>query len=199
MIILVKTVVGIDQLEIGDTWARIPYGSALDLGGCGKGYLADLLRAKLPDSVTGYWLSLGGDIAIGGQNDNRQPWFVTIQAADDQNRDIGGITVTSPSGVATSGTTVHKGKKNGKSWHHIIDPRTLQPAKTDVFLATVHDNSSLRADVLASCAIILGCNQGLEFLKNKGVKAAVLQCQAKSGGSRIVSLGSNITLGAVHA
>lgn len=128
----------------------------MDLGGCGKGYLADQLRDTLPDTITGYWLSFGGDIAAGGRDQQEEPWQIGIQSAYGGTENIGMFTVAASCGVATSGTTVQRGRNNGRAWHHIIDPRTLQPAKTDVLLATVCDRSALRADVLASCAVIPG-------------------------------------------
>lgn len=194
-----KSVTSINRLEIGDNWARIPYGTALDLGGCGKGYLADQLRDKLPDTISGYWFSFGGDIAVGGHDEHDQPWSVTVQSADDSSKNIAALTVVTNSGIATSGTTVHNGKKAGKSWHHIIDPRSRRPAETDVLLATVHADSALHADVLASCAVILGSKQGLQFLKRQKVNAAVLQCRASNGEADIVRFGNGITSGVVHA
>lgn len=194
-----KSVASIDRLEIGDDWARIPYGTALDLGGLGKGYLAALLRERLPDIVTGYWLSFGGDIAVGGNDKDDQPWTVKIEAAEDQTQEVGMFTVSAPCGIATSGTTIHRGKKAGINWHHIIDPRTRKPAETDVLLATVQHASPLRADVLASCAVILGSKHGMQFLKDQGVKAAVLQCRTGKYKTHVTHFGNNLKLGAVHA
>lgn len=170
-----KSVVSIDHLEIGDDWARIPYGTALDLGGCGKGYIADQIKQSLPSTITGYWLSFGGDIAVGGRDDHALPWKVYIQSADAPDKNIGAVLADCDCGVATSGTIVHRGKAKGKMWHHIIDPRTCKTADTDVLLATVWDKLSVRADVLASCAVILGEKQGLAFLKSVGVKGALIQ------------------------
>ncbi len=194
-----RSVVEIDRLEIGDDWARIPYNTALDLGGCGKGYLADKLRDKLPNTVAGYWLSFGGDIAVGGSNEDKQPWTVNIESAEDSSKNIGAITASSTCGVATSGTIVHHGKKAGKPWHHIIDPRTLGPTETDVLLATVCDESVLRADVLASCAVILGSKQGIKFLKEHGVVAAVLQYRTAKGKYRVAHFGNCIIVGEAYA
>lgn len=194
-----KAVTSIDKLEVGDDWARIPYGTAIDLGGCGKGYLADQLRSQLPEIVTGYWLSFGGDIVVGGNDEQGQAWTVNIEAADDPGKNIGTIMSSSACGVATSGTTVHKGKKARKSWHHIIDPRTRQPAETDVLLATVCHDSALYADVLASCAVILGSQQGIPFLKQHAVKSAVLQCQSRDGTTRTMHFGNAIINDNHHA
>lgn len=194
-----RTVVSADRLEIGDTWARIPYGTALDLGGCGKGYLADQLRELLPDSIDGYWLSLGGDIAVGGCDEQAAPWSVNVQAAETTDRDVATLQPQGNCGVATSGTTVHRGRQADKAWHHLIDPRSLRPAKTNVLLATVCAKSTLMADVLASCAVILGSEAGLPFLASRGVETAVLQCQAMDGTSRIVHYGNGIISGTAYA
>lgn len=193
-----KTVASIDRLEIGDNWARIPYGTALDLGGIGKGYLAERLRDRLPDLVTGYWLSLGGDIAVGGNDTNGQPWKVMIESADNQIDERDNFIVATPCGVATSGTTVHRGTTAGRNWHHIIDPRTRKPAKTDVLLASVQHASPLMADVLASCAVILGSKHAVTYLKLHGVKAAVLQCKTNNQ-THTISFGHTLTRDVVHA
>lgn len=197
-----KTVVSSDRLEIGDDWARIPYGTAIDLGGCGKGYLADLLADELGDAVTGYWLSLGGDIAAGGTDESGKPWEIGIQSVTGKiDDDIGTIQLPSNGryGIATSGTTVHHGKKAGKAWHHLIDPRTLAPAQTDVLLATVCDASALRADVLASCSVILGAEEGLDFLRSQGVTAALLQGKKPDGESFATQIGNAIIVDTIHA
>ena len=77
--------------------------------------------------------------------------------------------------AATSATTIRAGVHEGKSWHHIIDPRTLLPAQSDTNLATVYCQSAVRADVLASCAIILGSSKAVPFLKRQFIEAAYLQ------------------------
>ncbi len=172
-----RNVVSFEKLEIGDTWAQIPYGTAIDLGGCGKGYLNEQLRRDIPESISGYWISLGGDVALGGKNENDKPWEVNIENAWDKDKNTGKIITQGISGVATSGVTVHRGKTGKQTWHHLIDPTTLKPAETDVLLATVYDKSILRADVLASCAVILGSQAGLKFLRKQGVRGAVIQSQ----------------------
>lgn len=190
-----KSVVNVENLQIGDDWAQIPYRTAIDLGGSGKGYLADQLKKQIPESVTGYWMSFGGDIAVGGKDDNKHDWQVGIELATSPGQNVGDVSVTKPIGIASSGTTVHRGVNNGKSWHHIIDPRTLKPAVTDVLLASVVDESVMRADVFASCAVILGSDQALKFLKKHKVQAALLQLEQ----SKVIHYGNAILTGNRHA
>lgn len=175
-----KDVPPIDQLEIGDTWARIPFNSAIDLGGCGKGYIADQIADTLPAFVDGFWLSFGGDIIVGGSDEGGTSWKIGIQDARDNNTDITAITVPIGSrvGIATSGTGLRQGIKNGTKWHHIIDPRSLRPAVTDVLTATVCHSSALRADVLASCAVIVGHRAASTFLHSNQTPAALIQYQS---------------------
>jgi thiamine biosynthesis lipoprotein len=173
-----RSVVTADRLEITTKTVSIPYGTALDMGGCGKGYLADQLAAtlaKLP--LTGFWVSLSGDLVTSGTDAAGEPWRTTVQsfgAQDTADYEVRGNGQTL--GIATSGTFQRANQTlPGKTAHHIIDPRTQQPAETDVCLATIVARSGVQADVLASCAVILGSKQAPAFLKQQGVKGYYLQ------------------------
>ena len=193
-----RKVVPIEKLEIGDSWAKIPQNSAIDLGGCGKGYLADQLADSVTSKVKGYWISLGGDVVFGGVNAIGQPWQINVLKARSETKPTTIAKVQRDSkakyAVATSGTTARYGVKQGKLWHHLIDPRTLQPAETDILTATVCAPSGLLADVLASCAVILGSEQAIQFLKQQGVSSALLQCRSSKEGDYNVHYGKIIKL-----
>lgn len=177
-----KTVVAADNLTIGDDWAEIPYGTALDMGGIGKGYLADKLAQALPATLGGYWLSLGGDIVAAGYNELSQPWHVAIQDAANLEHDspyslaAGG----SSFGLATSSILNHRGRHNGVDWHHIIDPRTNLPAVSDVRLATVYGTDAMTADVLAKVSIVLGPKTAWKTIQPLGALALLLQYETYS-------------------
>ncbi len=173
-----------DALSIGDSWAMIPRDSAIDMGGCGKGYLADTLRSVLVEAgATGYWLSFGGDVATSGSDEHGRSLSLHIQDA----HNLSGVLERAvncprtPFAVATSGTFRRKNQIVGSGWHHIIDPMTFKPAGTDIKLATVGAKNTLLADVLASCAVILGSKQAPAFLKSHGASAMLLQCIDSSG------------------
>lgn len=172
-----NSVVSVEHLEIGDDWVSIPYGTALDMGGCGKGYLADRLAQSLQNqAVKGYWLSLGGDITAAGHDENGDPITLNIQDADNLSSVSDWVIhcPAAPSAVATSGTFRRRGQA-GKNWHHIIDPKTGKPADTDIRLATVCSHKAITADVLASCAVILGLQKAPSFLRTHGSTAFLLQ------------------------
>ena len=190
-----RRIVGIDKFEIGDDWATIPYGTAIDIGGIGKGYLADQLRETLDGlSIHGYWMSLGGDVATKGKDVGGNNLSLNIQNAHNLSEKTDWI-IECPirySATATSGIFRRKNQFSNKTWHHIINPLTLEPAVTDVRLATVCADTATRADVLASCAVILGSKKAPDFLKKHGVKSALLQCVNEKGKPFEKKFGTNI-------
>ena len=70
---------------------------------------------------------------------------------------------------------MRRSKINEKTYHHIIDPRTYKPANTNVLLATVNAKSTLLADVLASCAVILGSDKAIKKLRSMGADGLIMQ------------------------
>ena len=172
-----KNVVPAEQLTVGEDWAHIPAGTALDLGGIGKGYLLDSLANLVTADFSGYWFSLGGDILANGKDAVGLPWQIGIQSARDLGKTITEVVIPNPGrlAVATSGVTKRRGVKDGRPWHHLIDPRTGEPAETDVLTATVCAPSATEADVYASCAVILGKEDGQRFLREKGITEFYLQ------------------------
>jgi thiamine biosynthesis lipoprotein len=179
-----RHVVPFDRLVIKSDSASIPYGTAIDFGGIGKGYLADKLASFTGElsGLSGFWFSLGGDIITGGKDGDGKPWLIHIE--DTANKPVGYAGSIRASGshtiaVATSSILRRTGAKEGKSWHHIIDPRTNLPAQSDVATASISCESALLADTLASCAIIVG-NQGAIPLAESNHATGVL-LQLKNG------------------
>lgn len=182
-----RHVVSPEKLEIDDDWAYIPHGTALDLGGMGKGYLldqlADMLQAE--SHVTGFWLELSGDVITFGHDENNRPISVGIQNARDLTKKHTTMNVQGNGerlAIATSGTfkrDTHGGDENS---HHIIDPRTGVSAETDILLATVCSSRALAADIWASCAVIVGSAAAPKLLDEHGINDWVLQyTQDKAG------------------
>jgi thiamine biosynthesis lipoprotein len=173
-----RTIVPASKLVIGSSWAKIPKNSALDFGGIGKGYLLDELAAKLTkEQLSGYWLSLGGDIICEGYDVNGQPWCVAVQSAVETSKNID--TISNHGGkrlaIATSGTTKRQGLKDGKTWHHIVDPRTGQSADTNVITATVTADQGVIADVYAKCIVIAGPKQAQLYKESRKIRSFLLQ------------------------
>ena len=77
-------------------------------------------------------------------------------------------------GVATSGRDFRRWRR-GREWvHHIIDPRTCAPARTNVLTATVIARTAAEGEAAAKAALILGGRQGLAFIEARAHLAALL-------------------------
>ena len=172
------------EVKYGENWVILPKNSALDFGGCGKGFLADKLAdtTDVNQKISGYWFSLGGDIVTNGLDQNNEPWSVAIQDAKKADQDIGEILATGDRlAIATSGII----KRGGLGWHHLIDIKTNAPAVTDILTATICDVSATKADIMASCAVIVGAKNSPEFLKKVGIYEYFIQTSndyIRSGG-----------------
>ncbi len=164
-----RKITSIDKLEIGGNlqctprrctsgWIKIPANSALDFGGIGKGYLLDQLAEYVEkNNVDDFWFSLGGDIILSGNDEDRVGWEVEIADLNSDKPFTEKIVTTGEKiAIATSGIIKRKGIKNNQPWHHLIDPKTSQPAKTDILTATVVADTATEADIWAKSVVILG-------------------------------------------
>lgn len=161
-------------LTLSDNTIKIPASSALDFGGIGKGYLADLVLQRARSyNLHGFCISLGGDVAGFGADENSQRWTVSIQDAINQSGvlDILFSPDTDNFHIATSGVITRRFDQN----HHLIDTATEKPADTDILLATVVAESTTRADVLASYAVTRKAKRAIVELPNMGAHSLLLQ------------------------
>ena len=191
-----RKVVPPEALSLHQHSSTIPYGSAIDFGGIGKGYLADKLAEYMKSlaDIAGYWFSLGGDVVASGVDERGVEWSVEIEDTSGKNNIAGSVSVTKGerTAVATSSTTARKGIKAGVAWHHIIDPRTNLPAVSDIATATVVAASATRADIVATCLIILGSAEAIPFAKTMDTDGVLLQLSD----GRVISSGKIRTLNA---
>jgi len=148
--------------------AALAPGVALDLGGIAKGVLADILIDQLGDDAL---CNLGGDLRVRGRGPEGDGWHIGLC---DQS-----VIALSDGAVCTSGTTK---RRWGHSMHHLIDPRTGMPAKTDLEEVSVVTDSALRGEVYAKSAILLGAAAGIAFLEARGVHYAAVPAVDHSAG-----------------
>jgi thiamine biosynthesis lipoprotein len=138
-----------EVLEVRPGSARLRQGASIDLGGIAKGWLADRLAAELgPNSL----VNLCGDLFARGGGETGDGWPVGM----------GGKTVLLlDMGAATSGT---RKRTWGPDLHHLIDPRTGLPSRSDLAEASVIARSGADAEIFAKTALILGSTKAEEYL-----------------------------------
>lgn len=156
-------------LDAATRSAALAPGAALDLGGIAKGALADILIDELGDDAV---CNLGGDVRVRGAGPQGDGWHIGLC-------DRSAVALTDGA-VCTSGTTR---RRWGESMHHLIDPRTGLPAKTDLAEVSVVTESAIRGEVYAKCAMLLGAAAGSAFLQARGVHFAVVPAMGATDGA----------------
>ena len=157
----------------------IPDGVLVDLGATAKALAADRAAAKIAAAVgCGVLVNLGGDISVAG----RPPaggWLVGI--ADDAGFDTTTASVAArqlvtirDGGLATSSVLGRAWRRGGAWLHHIIDPRTGEPARSCWRTATVAAATCVDANVASTAAILRG-EQAVGWLRRLRLPARLVR------------------------
>ncbi len=153
------------EVRATNGFVQRPVGVRLDSGGIGKGLAADL-AAELLRGAPSWVVDCGGDLRIGGTAG--EPRAVDVTDPVDPTRVIHRLHVTR-GGVATSGITRRSWDIEGERRHHLIDPRTGQPAATGVVQVTALAPTALEAEILAKTALLAGPEAAHERMEHGGV------------------------------
>lgn len=148
----------------------LPAGSRLDFGGIAKGWCAEQAAHRL-SQLGPALVDAGGDVAMVGQRPEPWPIAVASPFVPDEELDL---LLIEEGGVATSGRDYRRWQRNGVWQHHILDPRSGQPAQTDVLSATVVAPKMLSAECAAKVMMILGSRAGMQWIEAQPNLAALV-------------------------
>jgi thiamine biosynthesis lipoprotein len=140
-----------EVLDMRSGEAQLAAGAALDLGGIAKGWLADRLAKDLGENVL---VNLCGDLYARGGGTTGEGWPVGFGDKTLLLKDMG---------AATSGTT----KRAWAGGHHLIDPRTGLPARTDLSEVSVLAATAADAEIYAKVALLLGASAAPKWLGSR--------------------------------
>lgn len=173
------SLVGYERLSVSEKLAQVKktlpdHGSIyVDLSAIAKGFGVDDLAEYLSSKqCTNYLVDIGGEVRTLGQNPRSRVWRVGVEVPDVKSFDaINRIVELSGVAVATSGDYRNFIEWNGKSYSHIIDPRTGRPVNHSLASVTVIHSSTMMADGFATLLTVLGPEAGLEFAREHALAA----------------------------
>lgn len=157
----------------------------LDLGGVAKGYIADdLADLFIAHSVGRFVINLGGNVVVrGGRPADASarppvaagsPWRIGIINPLDPAHNRAIVDMADGS-VVTSGIHERRLTKGGVTYHHILDPATGMPAKTDLTSATIIAPRSMDCDGYSTTALMLGARDAIDFVESlPGIEAVLI-------------------------
>jgi thiamine biosynthesis lipoprotein len=139
-------------------------GMAITLGGIAKGYAVDrsvaLLRGR---GFKDFIMQAGGDLYVSGTKGG-QKWRVGIRDPRGGRDATFALTEVQDRTFSTSGDYERGFVKDGVRYHHILDPRTGQPARA-CRSVTVSARDAMTADAWSKPLFILGPERGLKLIK----------------------------------
>ncbi len=138
-------------------------GMAIGTGGIGKGYALDRAGEILESAgIENYMLFAGGQVQVHGQRDGRA-WRVGIMHPR-ANESYFGFLESEGGSISTSGDYENVYfDESGRRWHHILDPRTGEPASRTMSV-TFAGPSGLYADALSTASFVLGPDRAAEMI-----------------------------------
>jgi len=161
-------------------------GMEIDLGGIAKGYAADKAVLAIQSlGIQSALVAIAGDIRGFGTNTSGQHWRVGIQnprpETDSEKpwEDIFATIQLKDSAVSTSGDYQRFFMRNGKRYHHILDPRTGYPAESGLISSTVVAPEGYLTDGLSTAVFILGAEKGIRLLEEKGLGGVLVDSEKK--------------------
>lgn len=150
-----------------DGGITLPVSGGIDLGGIAKGYAARRMKEILTDAgVESGLLYLGGNIQLIGGNIEGENWRVAVQ--DPTGEGYAVILGLKDVCIATSGAYQRNFTAGGKTYHHIMDPKTGYPAESGLASVTVICPDGVMADALSTALFVMGAEKAEEFWRDRG-------------------------------
>lgn len=160
---------GADKFRFDGTFAEpLEPGVSLDLGGVGKGYAAEAIADLLRKSEVPYGLvSLGGNIGIFGTREDGSPFKIGVRdpAKPENPSAVIGYLYLTDGFVSVSGDYERYFEKDGRRYHHILDPKTGYPADSGLHSAAVWSSDGALADALSTALFVLGEDDALALYR----------------------------------
>jgi thiamine biosynthesis lipoprotein len=171
-------------------------GMELDLGGIAKGYAADrAIEAIKTKDIKAALVAIAGDIRGYGLKPDQQPWKVGIQnprpraehrtqnteyrrEATEEKEDVFASLLLVDKAISTSGDYQRFFIKDGKRYHHIIDPKTGYPVSEVISVSVIAPEGYL-ADGVSTGIFVLGAEDGIKLLESMGLEGIIVDANKK--------------------
>jgi len=154
-------------------------GMRIDVGGIGKGYAADQAVDALrkAGAVAGV-VALSGDIKTFGRLPGGKMFPVGIQHPRQDVAVLAWIDLQDEA-ISTAGDYERFFEREGVRYHHILDPRTLQPAR-GCQSVTVIAREGVWADGLDTGIFVMGPERGMELVEQlPDVEAIIVDAEGR--------------------
>lgn len=154
-------------------------GMRVDVGGIGKGFAADQAVAALQRAgATAGVVALSGDIKTFGRVPDGQPFTFGIQHPRRQGALLARLNLQDEA-ISTAGDYERFFERDGVRYHHILDPKTLQPAR-GCQSVTIVATEGVMADGLDTGIFVMGPEAGMALIERlPGVEGVIVDSEGR--------------------
>lgn len=163
------------KVSVSGNTVTIGKGQKMDLGAVGKGLACDESYKYIKDTSTkGAIISVGGSLLVYGQNPLNKDgvWNIGVRNPfGESNNSAGTLQIANKSEngayyISTSGDYEKTLTVDGKTYHHILNPKTGYPAESNVTGVTIISKSGTLSDALSTACFSLGySDESLKLLE----------------------------------
>lgn len=158
----------IDNIKIDERKNEVSFKDSnmkIDLGAIAKGYTSSkIIDIFKENNIKSGMVTLGGNVQVLGKKPDGSLWKVGIQNPIGEDEYLG-VLQTSDKAVITSGGYERNFTKNGKTYHHILDPSNGYPANSGLTSVTIISSDGTLADALSTSLFVMGKDKAIDFYK----------------------------------
>lgn len=158
----------IDNIKIDESKNEVSFKDnkmKIDLGAIAKGYTSSkIIDIFKENNIKSGMVTLGGNVQVLGKKPDGSLWKVGIQNPISEDEYLG-VLQTSDKAVITSGGYERNFTKNGKTYHHILDPSNGYPANNGLTSVTIISSDGTLADALSTSLFVMGKDKAIDFYK----------------------------------
>ena len=161
--------VGYRKVSVDGNKISLEQGMMLDFGGAAKGWASDeCTRIMRENGIESALINLGGNVYALGKRIDGNLWRIGVADPQSESSESVGIIEVSDRAVVTSGNYQRCFTQNGKTYGHIIDPKTGFPADNDLLSVTIVAEEGRLCDVLSTALFVMGREQAERFWREIG-------------------------------
>lgn len=165
----------------------------IDLGGIAKGYTsARIMEIFKEYGIKSGVVSLGGNVQVLGTKTDGSDWRVAVENPGEEGTYIGVLEV-SDKAVITSGGYERYFEQDGKTYHHILDPKTGYPAESGLTSVTIVSEDGTLADGLSTSLFIMGKEKAIEYWRENSKEFDAILVESDGTISVTETIAANFT------
>ena len=175
--------VGLEKVAIASDKITKDTKVYLDFSAIAKGQAVDEVGRFLENKgVRNYMVEIGGEVRCRGLNQSGATWTIGIEdpLVQINERKAMALVTLDDLSLATSGNYRNYYERDGRTYAHIIDPRTGYTADHNLLSASVFAKDCMIADAYATAFMVMGLEQSIKFVEANDELDAVFVYQTDS-------------------